>query len=65
MSSYIDHHACSDRGFKPGAVTHSWADFTRLRLMWLYDDPLRAASIDAGTISDKAAWRNLGRRSAA
>lgn len=64
MSSYIDHLSGGStmvEDQRPGQVIHSWRDFTRRRLEWLYG-PNHASERGAQTSADVAAWQALGSR---
>lgn len=60
--TYIDTHPSP--GVENPNDAHSWQDFTRRRLEWLYG-PAQSIERRAQTQADLAAWRNLGRRPAA
>lgn len=59
--TYLDHHAAVEgrEGVDARAITHSWVEFTRARLAWLYGEA-RAGAIIAGedpaTNADLASW---------
>lgn len=58
MSSYLDHATVENNGaFYEREVTHSWGEYTRDRLTWLYG-PGRRNSPEA--LADVAAWNRLG-----
>ena len=69
MSTYQDQFATQGaKGVSPPTFevvcVHSWADFTKARLEWLYG-PNQAIERLAQTQADIAAWRRLGTRTAA
>lgn len=55
MSSYIDSDARPGYG-RPDDEPHSWVEFTRRRLDWLYAGQDRTAL----AATDLAAWNRLG-----